>query len=216
MHDNIKWANSTYKCPHCKALATFSCEFSAKGYFNGIYYPISVWRCHYCDRAIFIKNEPTRYENDSKQLQIEIVFPSDEPEVDKRVPEGIANDYIEAVKCFNISSYKASVVMARRSIQKMCVNLGADKNKKLYQQIDELKNAGKLHPDLADIATEVRFLGNDGAHPENDGLDEIIIEDAKEILDFTLELLDDLYVRPEKVKEMKSKRVAKQVTAQAQ
>jgi len=69
---------------------------------------------------------------------------------------------------------------------------------------------GKLHSDLADMATEIRFLGNEGAHPENDGIDEISEEDAKEILDFTVELLDDLYVRPQKVLAMKKKREIKE------
>lgn len=209
MQGNTKWPNQTLKCPYCKALSTFSCEFSARGFHGGTHYPVSVWRCHHCDRGVFITNEPTPHSHVAEQLRVLSIFPSDEPSVDSLVPEGIAADYIEAAKCFNIAAYKACVVMARRAIQKMCLNLGADKGKKLYQQIDDLKTAGKLHPDLAEIATEVRYLGNDGAHPEDDGLDEVGQEDAKEVLEFALELLDDLYVRPEKVKAMKKRREAK-------
>jgi DNA-directed RNA polymerase subunit RPC12/RpoP len=209
MLENTKWNNRTFECPYCKSKSTFSCEFSVFGKHEGFLFPISVWRCHYCDKGIFIKHQKAQYVHEAQEGLVDIIYPSNEPEVDKRVPAGIADDYIEASKCFNISANKASVVMARRVIQKMCVNLGADKTKKLFQQIDELKKAGKLHPDLADIATEVRFIGNDGAHPEDDGLDQVKEEDAKEILDFTLELLDDLYVRPEKVKEMKNRRATK-------
>ena len=98
--------------------------------------------------------------------------------------------------------------MARRTIQKMCLNLGATKGKKLHEQITELKSAGKLHHDLADMATEIRFLGNESAHPDDDGLDAVSPEDAKEILGFTAELLEDLFVRPEKVAAMKKRRAA--------
>lgn len=207
MQNNSIWDNSTFKCPYCHALSTFSCTYSAKGFFKGIYYPISVWSCHHCDRAIFIKSGQTIHDSISKQgLRKEIIFPSLEPKVDERVPVGIANDFIEASKCFNISAFKASATMARRTIQKICLNLGADKKKKLYEQINDLKNLGRLHSDLAEIATEIRFLGNDGAHPDIDGLDDLNEAEVQDILDFTLELLDDLYVRPSKVQTMKKRR----------
>jgi|GEM_PF-1043217 len=215
MQEYAKQGNITLKCPYCKAMSAFSCMFNAVGTFQDKHYPINVWKCHYCDRGIFIKDRTTMdYYEAQKSLDIEVIFPSNEPEVNDKVPAGISNDYIESAKCFNIAAYKASVVMARRAIQKMCLNLGADKTKKLYQQIEDLKNNGKLHSDLADIATEVRFLGNDGAHPEDDGLDEVSKEDAEEILGFTLELLDDLYVRPEKVREMRQRREAKKAPQQ--
>jgi hypothetical protein len=92
----------------------------------------------------------------------------------------------------------------------MCLNLGADKNKKPYKQIDELKNSGKLHSDLADIATEIRFLGNDGAYPDSDGLDYIDEKNVREILEFISELLDDLDLRPKKVEAMRVKRESRE------
>jgi DNA-directed RNA polymerase subunit RPC12/RpoP len=207
MEENTLWKNRIFECPYCKARSTFTCVFSVKGNHNGNKYPISVWECHYCDRGIFVKQKESQYDHVVRErFEIDTIFPSNEPSVSDKVPEGVAIDFIEAAKCFNISAHKASAVMSRRTIQKMCVNLGAEKSKKLYQQIQELKDLGKLHPDLADMATEIRFLGNDGAHPEDDGLDEIKEEDAKEILDFTAELLDDLYVRPQKILAMKKKR----------
>ena len=214
MRENITWKNTTFTCPYCGALSTFSCIFSTKGTHRGYIFPFSVWSCHHCDRAIFITQKSSQYDHVvTERLEIESIFPSIESTVDERVPDGIAKDFIEAARCFNISAFKASVVISRRTIQKMCLNLGANKGEKLYEQIDQLKQAGKLHPDLADIATEIRFLGNDGAHPVDDGLDEITNEDAKEILDFTAELLDDLYVRPQKVLAMKKKREDKKSEA---
>lgn len=210
MKPNTSWSNQKFTCPYCHAVSTFSCVFSVKGNYNNHIFPFSLWSCHNCDKAIFATHESTLYDHVATDyLKINQIHPSKEPLVDERVPEGIAKDFIEATKCFNISALKASAVMSRRTIQKMCLNLGADKSKKLYEQIDELKNTSKLHPDLAEIATEIRFLGNGGAHPIDDGLDEISAEDTKEILDFTGELLDDLFIRPQKVLAMKKKREAK-------
>lgn len=212
MNINTTWPIQNFTCPHCHAVSAFNCIFSARGSYKGSYYPVSLWSCHSCDRSIFINQGKSDEFNSSRRFNIESIYPTNEPNVDTRIPEGLAVDFIEATKNYNIGSYKSSAVMARRTIQKMCLNLGATKKKKLYEQIDELKLNGKLHSDLADIATEIRFLGNDGAHPEDDGLDEIKIDDAKEILDFTLELLDDLYVRPQKVAEMKNRRESKTAT----
>jgi transcription elongation factor Elf1 len=210
MRTNTSWPVRKFTCPYCGAVSAFDCIFSVKGNFNGILYPVSVWSCHNCDRSIFIRNRQTEYEHEAtNSMVIDSIYPTQEKFVDSHVPIGIANDFIEASKDYNIAAYKSSVVMARRTIQKTCLNLGATKTKKLYEQIEELKLSGKLHTDLADLATEIRFLGNDGAHPEDDGLDEISVEDAKEVLDFTAELLDDLYVRPEKVAAMKKKRESK-------
>ncbi len=210
MQTNTTWKTQKFTCPHCHAVSAFDCVFSARGFSGGQYHPISVWVCHNCDKFIFVRQESTPHEHVSREsFRVISVLPASEPSVDSRVPEGIAADFAEAARNFNIASYKSSAVMARRTIQKMCLNLGATKGKKLHEQVTELQGNGKLHPDLAAIATEIRFLGNDGAHPEDDGLDEITADDAKEILDFTAELLDDLYVRPQKVAAMRLRREGK-------
>jgi Domain of unknown function (DUF4145) len=199
--------NRNFLCPHCHATCGFTCVYNTRGHYGSMFYPVSIWSCHVCDRSIFVKGERTEHDHiANSQLRIESIYPTNEPTVDARVPAGIAADFIEATKDFNIGSCKSSVVMARRTIQKMCLNLGATKGKKLHEQINELLVSGKLHPDLAAIATEIRFLGNDGAHPEDDGLDDVDTDDAKEILDFTSELIDDLYVRPQKVEAMRIRR----------
>ena len=210
MENNTIWPIRKFICPHCHAISAFDCIFSRTGIFEGEFYPVSIWQCHNCDRAIFLTHIKARYKSDAQKNPDPFsILPATQPTVDSRVPAGIANDFIEAARDYNIASHKSAAVMARRTIQTMCLNLGATKGKKLHEQITELKVSGKLHPDLADIATEIRFLGNDGAHPDDDGLDEISPEDAKEILEFTAELLDDLYVRPQKVAAMKKKRELK-------
>lgn len=216
MNKNEIWPNRKFDCPYCKAVSAFSCVFSVKSSYASKLYPVSVWKCHNCDRAIFVRNESTSYDYEAGELHIQDIYPADEPTVDANIPEGVASDLIEALRCYNIKANKAAAAMCRRALQKACLNLGADKTKKLVDQIKSLKVAGKLHPDLAEIATEIRILGNEGVHPDDDGLDDIDEGDVKEVLEFALELLDDLYVRPKKVESMRLRRQAKKGGAQNQ
>jgi hypothetical protein len=212
MQQATAWKTEKFECPHCHAVSVFDCVFSMRGFFDNRFYPVSVWACHHCDRAVFITHQTGDYHTTANNFGLVSIYPSATISVNSLVPAGIASDFLEASNDYNIGSFRSSAVMARRTIQKMCLNLGAKKGDKLYKQIEDLKTSGKLHPDLADMATEIRFLGNDGAHPEDDGLDDVSKEDAKEVLDFTAELLDDLYVRPQKVAAMKSKRSTRDAT----
>ena len=88
-------------------------------------------------------------------------------------------------------------------MQLICLDKRADKNKKLYQQIDELFKNGVITKDIQEWAHEVRFLGNDAAHPSKDTVSK---DDAKDILDLLESLCEVLYVAPAKAAERKKKR----------
>ena len=79
------------------------------------------------------------------------------------------------------------------------LQLGADPNKKLVAQIDELFSKGRITEPLKDFAHEVRLTGNDGAHPDKDGLDDVTEQDAADIIEFTTEYLHHVYVMPAKL-----------------
>ena len=81
----------------------------------------------------------------------------------------------------------------------------ANPGKKLWEQIKELKNT-KFSEALADWATEIRELGNIGAHPDKYEPKGITKETAEDIIEFTTELLDDLYIKPYKIKKRREKR----------
>ena len=100
-----------------KALTTFNCIFTVRGYFAGYFYPFSFWGCQHGDRVIFIKHEKTNYDHVAKdQLRIEQIFPANETTASEYIPDGIAMDFMETSKCFSFSAYKASAVLVRRTI----------------------------------------------------------------------------------------------------
>lgn len=111
-----------------------------------------------------------------------------------KVPKPVAEDYLEAVGCLTAGHFKAAAVLARRAVQGVCIDLGADPEKKLYGQIDWLKEAGEVTKRLAELAHNVRLFGNDGAHPGEDGLDGVTADAARHAIRFLEHLLEHVYI----------------------
>ena len=129
------------------------------------------------------------------------MYPLGRPQddVDPVIPVAIGADFSEALRCHWIHSYKASVVMCRRAIQSSAIALKA-KGGKLIDQIDDLFKSGKITEALKDFAHEVRLTGNDGAHPDKDGLADVSEEGSTAIIELTREYLHHVYVMPAKLK----------------
>ena len=56
------------------------------------------------------------------------------------------------------------------------------------------------------IADSIKYFGDYGAHPQNDGIDEVSKEDSKQILDFVTPILDISYIVPWKLNKLKNKK----------
>lgn len=85
--------------------------------------------------------------------------------------------------------------MCRRAIQMACIEKGATPTDKLVAQINTLKNNSVITADIHEWATVIRWVGNDGAHPEGIKVDE---EDAVGMIDLAEQFLHILYVAPAK------------------
>lgn len=133
-------------------------------------------------------------------FELEALYPLGKPDdaVDPAVPEHIGRDFAEALRCRWVKAYKATVTMCRRAIQASVVALGA-KDGKLVDQIDEIAKQGRITEPLREFAHEVRLTGNDGAHPDKDGLASVLEKDADDIIAFTREYLHHVYVMPAKL-----------------
>lgn len=144
-----------------------------------------------CEEPMLILNEGEK------------IYPTPQPaKTDERVPISIRNDMDEAKRCMTVSAYNAASVMARRVIQSTCMSKGAAK-KTLFEQIIELTGLGIITTELKDWANEVRFVGNDGAHPSEN---EIQKKDAEDILELAEQFLQVIFVTPSIAQERKSKR----------
>ncbi len=190
-------------CPHCKT----KCSFFGKGANHDF-----VLFCNGCDKGVYFQMPDSRCFPDEYQhtIPIEIddivdYYPKNVPYVDQAIPKDVADDYLEAIKCRGVLASKAVVTQCRRALQNACTLNGAP-NSDLINQIDDLYNRRIINPTLKDVAHTIRMIGNWGAHPQKDPLKEVAPSDADEVLQFTDEFLDEVFVRPMRIKNFKAKK----------
>ena len=161
--------------------------------------PLFYWlgECHACKNVMMIVNDGWR------------VYPMIMPEPsDERIPEEIRYSLDEAKRCFTVEAYCATTVISRRALQICCVDKGANEDKRLVEQIDELFEMGIITKDLKDIAHTIRWIGNDGAHLNPN---KVIREDAEDVLKLTEQIFYIIYIAPAMAKErIKKREIAKE------
>jgi len=194
-------------CPHCKQYTSLTPAPVKISYtYRGLRKEdivIAGWErspndfwwigvCNCCKNPVLVHNHG------------ETVYPHPLPSpTDERIPEHIRKDIDEAKLCFSVNAYRACAVMARRAVQNACIDKGADKSKKLIDQIKELADKGVITNDLKEWADVVRWVGNDAAHPDKN---EVTKEDAKDILQLAEQFMHVIYVAPAIAKERRRER----------
>lgn len=111
----------------------------------------------------------------------------------KAIPAGISSAFNEASLALSANCPRAAAVMARRTLEAIAADKG-ETTGTLAQRLANLSNKGLLHPTLADWAKEVRLIGNTGAH--FDPINNVELDDARQLIDFIRELTKFLYVLP--------------------
>jgi hypothetical protein len=117
------------------------------------------------------------------------------------VPSDIADALAEAATALAAGCYRASAVMARRTLEAVTADQG-ESNGTLATRLAALSSKGVLQPTLGDWAKEVRLVGNTGAH--FDPIDTVPKEDAEQLLSFVQELLRYLYELPAELNRRRS------------
>jgi hypothetical protein len=117
------------------------------------------------------------------------------------VPTEITTILQEAKTCYSAQCYKASATMARRTLEAIIADKGATE-KYLYQGIKKMKELEVIDKNLLEWATEVRLIGNAGAH--FDPMDDVTRDDAKKVILFIEELVKFIYVIPAGINRQRS------------
>ena len=122
----------------------------------------------------------------------------------EHVPENIKLAFEEGASCISIDCWNAAASMFR-----LCLDLAtksmlpeADTNelnkeirKSLGLRLEWLFKSNKLPPELKDLSRCIKDDGNDGVHDGN-----LKKEDAEDLMDFTIAMLERLYTQPEKIR----------------
>ena len=208
--ENTKDFNLSYFCPECKqqvrGIPLSSACYESSEISDELAYLIVRCPTKYCKLSFIVYDRLNR--------EVRRVFPKPETnakDYHSSIPERIREDFAEARRCSYADAYKGVVVMCRRIAQQVVMDKITDKtvwDKKLKEQIKALFENGFITKSLNDALHEVRHFGNFGAHPRDDGLDDITHEDAETVISLIDDLLVDLYVRPHKTAQLTNKRTS--------
>lgn len=108
------------------------------------------------------------------------------------VPEHVAADFSEAMRCLSVDSHRASVVMLRRCLEEAAVAKGAD-GTRLLDLLESLVQKKVLSTADHSLASGVRLFGNYGAHPQDDLLSTVTRDDAELVFQVTRNLLKKMF-----------------------
>ena len=200
--------NMTGVCPHCNRPTVLT--QTTQGYSENIGtqhnsgYAINrvvvITQCQGCKKFVLGMAKIVMGQPKDMQFEYETHYPVGIPneELPSSIPDFVSEDFKEAIRCHWVKSYRACVVMCRRALQTSANQFNAE-GKNLVEQIDDLLNKGIITVALKDFAHEIRLTGNIGAHGA-DSLSDIKKEDAEDMMEFTREYLDHVYVMPAKLR----------------
>lgn len=131
----------------------------------------------------------------------------------EHVPSEITVPFDEGATCLAVQCWNAAGAMFRVCLDNATRDLlpaedppGMNKRARydLGLRLQWLFDQSLLASDLKKLATCIHQDGNDGAHRGN-----LTKEDAEDLLDFTVALLERLYTEPARVAEMEARRAAR-------
>jgi len=194
----------SYLCPHCDT----KCSFYGTG--SGDNFALY---CNSCKKGVYFRFDGDFYlEEDYPDLvhltddRVKDSYPRAVVTADPAIPEEIADDFKEAKKCISVEAKKATVTMCRRVLQNVCISKGCDPKTDLVNQIDELEAKRIINPSMKEVAHTIRKIGNWGAHPQDDPLKDVTLDDASELLKFTSEFLDEVFIRSARLYALRKKK----------
>ena len=132
------------------------------------------------------------------------VYPLLNFHLNPEIPAELQEALLESIKCFRTNAYTATVIMCRRAIEGFCQLQGVSENN-LQKAIQKLKENNIINDQIFEWANELRISGNEAAHKISSTFSNA---DAKDILDFTIAILDYSYSFQEKFKKFKQRRNA--------
>ena len=129
-------------------------------------------------------------------------WPFTSEKLNDHVPNEITSTLNEAKICYTTKCFRAAAVMARRTLEAIAIDKDATTGS-LAARIKVLSDNGTLDKNLADWATEIRLIGNNGAH--FDPINNVEQIEADQIILFIDELIKYLYIMPSEIEKRRRK-----------
>lgn len=148
-------------------------------------------RCPVCNNALlggsdYDQTGPDTFDwSDPNRL-----WPQQETYIGWEIPPICRKSLVEARMCYKAKAYSACAVMSGRTLEGVCQH-HSTKDKNLAKGLEELKNRGVIDERLYQWGDALRKHRNIGAHATED---EILKEDAQDLLDFAQAICDYVFV----------------------
>jgi hypothetical protein len=171
-----------HTCPYCRTKAFF--QRLGDDHQISTQYASGERFCPNCKGHIFVVFEWRRFKMAYPPIRID--FDTQD------IPDKIVNTFSEGLDCHSHDHHIAAAIMVRRTLEEICADRGA-KGKDLKDRISDLRGRVILPPELFEAMDELRLLGNDAAHVEAKGYEEIGAEELQAAIEFTKEILKGVY-----------------------
>jgi hypothetical protein len=179
-------------CPHCQAFV----EAEEAGQFS---YPYSkesppgryvLLKCRRCESPILIlqDNEGNLAEGDIWGVPTRI-YPQPELRVNPKAPVSIRSALEEAFACYRARAFTAAAIMCRKTLEGVCEAHGINE-RGLMQSLRKMHDGHLIDNRLLQWSDMLRIAGNEAAHGVNALFS---AEDARDIIDFTIGIIDYLF-----------------------
>jgi Domain of unknown function (DUF4145) len=186
-------------CPTCNIQVQARAICAGRGGFSGNavnpldeteteYYgdTYSVALCPRCNAPFLMQQSRYGVVGEFETVTTKIVlYPTTSRLPAEGIPEPVGRAYQQALRCFSGSSYEASALMCRRSLEALCKSFAAS-GRSLQAKLDALHAMEVIDKRLTQWAHGVRAIGNEAAHDTDTELSK---DDARDALDFTEALL---------------------------
>jgi len=196
-------------CPHCRSPR--SPLMSVAGHALSEGKATLFLMCPVCDKPVSAKmnrtkavmgtssiDEVVRWPRGLDQTGWEVVeyWPTrQDSAAPSDVPERIASNFIQAEEAASRSHREAAGMAYRRVLELTLKDKAATLKGTLEKRIDRLADEGRLTLDIKDWAHNIRDLGNEATHDEDEPTD----DDIADMAAFTRVVLEYLYSMPAKV-----------------
>lgn len=166
-------------------------------------------KCPVCQMPILTKQVSYFDESDMRPSGFpygkpEQLYPSNEFHINPEIPKELKLALLESIKCYRNGANTATVIMCRRTIEGFCFMKGINGGN-LAKSIEKLKDEKIINEQLFEWANALRISGNEAAHNIEATFENT---DAKDILDFTIAILDFSYSFQDKFNTFKARREA--------
>ena len=111
----------------------------------------------------------------------QVLYPTNQRLSTDDLPDSISSSYLDAARSFQVGLCEPCVIMCRKCLEALCLELNGNSGRNLKQKLRLLHENGQIDRKLYSWAEQLRDIGNDAAH---DFKAPIKKDDAKDAFEF--------------------------------